>query len=107
MRIEIFPRAEDDIIRQFRYYLMDQISASTAIRFREAVIESIDQLKPYPRIGKPIEGSIPGLRSWPVKGFEDIRIYYLEFPGRLRVIRVLHGERNVRKILTREKTKET
>ena len=38
------------------------------------------------------------------KGFEAIRIYYLEVPGRLRVVRILHGKRNVRRILNREKS---
>ena len=48
-----------------------------------------------------------GLRSWPVKGFEPIRIYYVEVPGCLRVVRVLHGKRNVRRILRqREKAEE-
>lgn len=104
MRIEILPRAGDDILRQFRYYLVDQDAPAAAFRFREAVIESIDQLKPHPRIGAPFQGSsIAGLRSWPVKGFEAIRIYYQEFPGDLRVVRILHGRRNVRKLLKQEK----
>jgi len=104
VRIEILPRAGDDILRQFRYYLVDQDAPAAAFRFREAVIESIDQLKPHPRIGAPFQGSsIAGLRSWPVKGFEAIRIYYQEFPGDLRVVRILHGRRNVRKLLKQEK----
>ncbi len=32
-----------------------------------------------------------------------IRIYYLADPGKLRVIRVLHGKRDVRQLLKREK----
>ena len=103
MKVELFPRAEADVIRQFRYYLVDQDSPMTAFRFREAVLESLDQLKPYPRIGSPCRGSIRGLRSWPVKGFEMIRIYYLEVPDRLRVLRILHSKRDIRKILGREK----
>jgi plasmid stabilization system protein ParE len=104
VRIEILPRARGDILRQFRYYLVDQDAPAAAFRFREAVIESIDQLKPHPRIGALFQGSsIAGLRSWPVKGFEAIRIYYQEFPGALRVVRVLHGSRNVRKLLKQEK----
>jgi hypothetical protein len=41
--------------------------------------------------------------SWPVKGFEAIRIYYVEVPGCLRVVRILHGKRDVRRILEAEK----
>jgi toxin ParE1/3/4 len=103
VKVELFPRAEDDIIRQFRYYLVEQDAPSIALHFREAVIESIKQLQLHPRIGSQFLGSIPGLRSWPVKGFETIRIYYLDDPGRLRVVRILHGKRNVRQILRSEK----
>lgn len=101
MKIEIFPRAEADIIRQFRYYLVEDAPV-TAVRFREAVTESIKQLKPHPRIGSVVRGSIPGLRSWPVKGFDMIRIYYLSAPDSLRVVRILHGRRNIRQILRQE-----
>ena len=65
MKTEIYPRAEADIIRQFRYYLVDQDAPAVAFRFREAVIESVEQLKPHPRMGT----------------LEAIRIYYLEVSG--------------------------
>ena len=67
MKIEIYPRAEADIIRQFRFYLVDQDAPSVAFRFREAVIESLEQLKPHPRMGTLFRGSIAGLRSWRLK----------------------------------------
>jgi plasmid stabilization system protein ParE len=104
VRIEILPRAGDDIIRQFRFYLVEQDEPATALRFREAVVESIEQLRPHPRIGAPVQGLISGLRSWPVKGFEAVRIYYQESPQALRVLRVLHGKRDVRRILAKEKS---
>jgi len=37
VKIEIYPRAQADIIRQFRYYLVDQDAPAVAFRFREAV----------------------------------------------------------------------
>ena len=106
MRIEIYPRAEDDIIRQFRYYLVVQDSPAVAFRFREAVIASIKQLGPHPLMGALIRGAIAGLRSWPVKDFEAIRVYYVGAPDVLRVVRILHGKRNVRQILRRERDAE-
>lgn len=63
MKIEVYPRAEADIIRQFRYYLVDQDAPNVAFRFREAVIESVEQLKPHPKMGTRFRGSIMGLRS--------------------------------------------
>jgi toxin ParE1/3/4 len=102
VKIEIHPRAEADIIRQFRYYLVDQDAPGVAFRFRKAVLESIEQLRPHPRMGTLYQGSISDLRSWPVKGFEVIRIYYVEIPARLRVVRILHGKRDVRRLLKEE-----
>jgi plasmid stabilization system protein ParE len=104
VRVEIYPRAEGNIIRQFRYYLVDQDEPAVAFRCREAVAESLEQLKPHPRMGTLFQGSISGLRSWPVRGFEAVRIYYVEVPGCLRVVRILHGKRNVRRILKGEKS---
>ena len=77
-----------------------------AFRFRDAVQESIEQLKSHPRMGTLVPGSIPGLRSWPVKGFDAIRIYCVEGLGRLRVVRILHGKQEVRRILKREERGE-
>jgi plasmid stabilization system protein ParE len=44
---------------------------------------------------------LQNLRSWPVAGFEAIRIYYLAESDALHVIRVLHGKRDVKRILER------
>lgn len=96
MKVKISPQAETDITRQFRYYLVDTEAPLVALRYREAVMETVNRLPDNPNVGKPIEGSIPGLRSWPVKGFEAIRIYYRQMQGELHVIRLLHGKRNVR-----------
>lgn len=103
MTLEIFPRAEADIIRQFRYYLVEIGYPATAFRFRGAVRKTLDRVKQYPQIGSLCRGSIRGLRSWPVNGFETIRIYYIDEPERLRVVRILHGKRDVRQILRNEK----
>jgi toxin ParE1/3/4 len=62
-----------------------------------------------PEIGAPRQFKNPilaGLRSWRVKGFEDILIFYIVQPDALHVIRVLHGQRNLKKILEREKDDE-
>lgn len=46
---------------------------------------------------------LAGLRSSPVKDFEDIRIYYVIQKDVLRVVRVLHGKRDIKSILAKEK----
>ena len=46
--------------------------------------------------------ALAGLRTWPVKGFEDIRIYYLVQREILKVVRILHGRRDIKPILENE-----
>jgi len=71
VRLEFQNRAEDDIIRQFRYFLVDQDAPAVAIRFREAVMTSVQQLRAHPLIGTVVQR----------KGFMAIRIYYAVMPG--------------------------
>jgi len=46
--------------------------------------------------------ALAGLRSWPVHGFEDVRIYYLVQGEVLKLVRVLHGKRDIDRVLERE-----
>ena len=91
----IRPAARDDILRQFRYYLVDQDKPNVANRFLEAVEKTIDRILRTPKAGahKHVSNkSLTNLRSRPVGEFEDIRIYYLVEESEVRVIRVLHGK---------------
>jgi len=45
----------------------------------------------------------PNLRSWPVIGFETIRVYYSVGDETFCIIRILHGKRDVRRILENER----
>ncbi len=105
MKHVIRPKARDDIIRQFRYYLLED-ALEAATRFLDAVAGSVETVCVMPEMGAPKHFKNPvlaGLRSWPVKDFEDTRIYYVIQGDVLRVVRVLHGRRDIRKILEREK----
>src|SRR6266566_466566 len=69
---------------------------SRAIRFREAVKRTIQSLSQNPHVGPRYSSSNPrvqNLRSWPVAGFEAIRIYYALEADALHIIRILHGKR--------------
>ena len=97
--------ADEDISQQYRYYLFMADVPVVAIRFREAITRTVRSLSQHPLVGPIFPFSISGqhsLRSWPVSGFEFIRIYYLVDGNVLRIIRVLHGVRNVRRILENE-----
>jgi hypothetical protein len=41
---------------------------------------------------------LQNLRSWPVAGFEAVRIYYVVEKHAIDIIRIVHGKRDVRKI---------
>ncbi|HEU0049342.1 MAG TPA: type II toxin-antitoxin system RelE/ParE family toxin [Nitrososphaera sp.] len=94
--------AQDDIIRQYRYYLVQEDSPVTAERFLKQVRIAINQLRKAPRIGQTKllkNPKLSGLRSWPVNGFRLIRIYYVVRDCGLLVIRVLHSKRDVNMML--------
>jgi toxin ParE1/3/4 len=76
----IRPHARDDIVRQFRWYLVNQDVPDAGFRFLDAVEASVEQLLRMPGMGapKPLRNpALAGLRVWPVQGFEDMRIFYL------------------------------
>ncbi len=105
MRIEYADVASDDIFRQFRYYLVDAGVREVADRFEGAVTQTMKSLGGRPFLGRRFSPEIPrygNLRSWSVAGFEIIRIYYEVDTDVIRIIRVLHGMRNVRRILENE-----
>jgi len=92
-------------VRQFRYYLFDQDKPDLANRFVEAVENTVGKILRAPNGGAPRHLSnqaLANLRSWPVQGFQDIRVYYLAEQHEVRVIRVLHGKRDIQRILERE-----
>jgi plasmid stabilization system protein ParE len=99
--------ASNDAVRQFRYYLVEQNLPEIAVRFRNAVRHTIESLRENPLVGARYQSSTPqlqNLRSWPVAGFESIRIYYVADDDAIHVIRVLHGTSDVKRVLEREKT---
>ena len=76
-----------------------------AVRFRTAVRQTVQSLRQHPLVGPRYHSGNPQLQTlctWAVAGFEAIRIYYLLDEDTLRVIRILHGKRDVKRILERE-----
>jgi plasmid stabilization system protein ParE len=97
--------ARDDVTRQFRYYLVKLDLPEVAVRFREAVQEAAKAIREQPRSAPPYRLRNPklqDLRSWPIPGFEAIRLYFVVEGEAIRVIRVLHGKRDVGRILEQE-----
>lgn len=78
MKPVIRPTARDDIIRQFRWYLVEQDAPEAAFRFVDAVEESVAQLSLAPNMGAMRafrNPALKGIRVWPVKKFEDFLIF--------------------------------
>jgi toxin ParE1/3/4 len=76
-----------------------------AERFLKAVKATVVQVCKRPGLGVPITLKNPilsGLRSWPVAGFPAIRVYYLVSEKLVRVVRVLHGKRDISAVLENE-----
>jgi len=97
--------AQADILRQYEYYLIEKDAEAAAIRFLLAVQAAVVQVCKQPGIGTPKaldNRRLAGLRSWPVKGFSEIRIYYIVSDDVVRVIRVLHGRRDIDPMLEAE-----
>jgi plasmid stabilization system protein ParE len=83
-------------------YLVDQDVPHVAERFLDAVEKTISKLTTRPSIGAPKKFRDPrlyGLRTWPVTGFEAVRIYYLLSADVLTVVRILHGKRDLDRLL--------
>ena len=86
---------------------IDQNLPEIADRFKDAVRRTVESLRQHPRVGARYRLSAPqlhNLRSWPVAGFEAIRIYDLLDSEPIHVIRVLQGKRDLKRILERGRT---
>ena len=105
MKVLYRQTASDDLVRQFRYYLLTADAPEIAIRFREAVRHTMQSLGQNPHVGPRYSSGNPRLRelrSWPVAGFEAIRIYYVVETDAMHIIRILHGKRDVKRVLEGE-----
>ena len=105
MKISYRQAACDDVIRQFRYYLVTLNLPEIAVRFKDSVRRTVQSLSRHPQIGPHCASGTPelhSLRSWPVAGFEAIRVYYSVEGDSLRVIRILHGKRDIHSIFGKE-----
>ena len=108
MRLFIQQSAEQDILRQVEWYA-DKGLADIARRFHAAILVAIDALQAMPDAGPPKPSANPelaGLRTWPIKGFDDFRVYYLARPDLLTIVRILHGRRDLGQLLASQTLEE-
>lgn len=80
-----------DIVRILRRH-----GPSLAHRFLLEFKATVVLLSGMSGIGRPRpEFGIPGLRSWRVHRFRKYLIFYEDLPDRIRLLRVLHGSRDL------------
>ena len=94
--VPIRPRADAEIDALADYIAAD--SPDAAERFLDAVQKAFDLIGGQPGIGSRRYAHLPmweDLRLWPVPGFERHLIFYVERPGHVDVLRVLHGARDI------------
>ena len=105
MKLLLLPSADDDILRQFEWYVEHGLP-DIARRFRRSVELSMDSMLQRPQAGAPKRVRNPqlaGLRSWSVEGFDEFHVYYLIRDDVLAVVRVLHDKRDVGSILDKQR----
>ena len=86
-----------DVLDIVRWVRADNPAA--AVRFLDAFKTSVELLSRMPEIGRarPDLGA-PETRSWRVKGFRNYLIFYDALPDRVRLLRVLHGGRDLQAV---------
>lgn len=81
----------------------DEVHAeAVAVRFIDAVDETIDSIEEFPDLGSVWESSKPrrkGMRLRLVKGFEKYVIVYRRDDERVYVMRVVDARRNLEELL--------
>ena len=96
----IHPAANEDIIEQFTYLIEKNLNA--ADKFIDSVNQTVLRILELPKIGRLVtfeNSQLEEARVWPVSNFEVIKIYYRETEEEIEIIRVLHGKRDVQRIL--------
>jgi toxin ParE1/3/4 len=99
-RVLIRDAAENDIDQIARFIAQQNLSA--ALRFYDAVDETLTLLARMPRVGKQrtaIDPSLKGLRSWSVKWYRNYLIFYLPLNDGIDVVRVVHGSRDLPRVI--------
>src|ERR1043166_8535390 len=102
MKIKLIkrPQVSQDIRALALHIARDNLDA--ALRFIEAAEKTVDKLAELPGFGDHLPNDEPGfenLRACPIRGFEKHLILYLPGKETIDVIRVVHGSRNINRLL--------
>jgi len=87
------------------YYYLRKGTPTTAHRFRAQAEATFQRLAGMPGIGTPYDHdhrALAELRFFPVSRFRKYVVFYRPVPGAIEIVRVLHGARDIHRILGEE-----
>jgi toxin ParE1/3/4 len=102
--VSLRPRARLDLLEQFVYF-DEHADVSLAERYHVAVDATFAHLADHPKSGSLYDcgiAGLKGLRRFLVKGFDNYLIFYLPQKNGIHVIRILHGARDIDRLLADE-----
>lgn len=94
--VEVSDFARADVLKSAAYLAVE--SPASADRFVDAFEATLGRIAEYPGSGGLAESRASDLRdchTWPVRGFENWRIYYRIAPDKVVVSRVIHAARDL------------
>lgn len=101
MRLNIRPEAERDLDQAADFYAREA-NVDLALRFLVAFDTICTRILQHPESGTIVKVTSPrlsGLRFCVVPGFERYLVFHIPFPGYIEVVRVLHGARDIARVL--------
>jgi toxin ParE1/3/4 len=104
-RVRRHPEVANDIIDAAAYIADDNMPAS--LRYLDSVEDTLHRLLDRPALGRLRDFDAPELaavRSISVKGFRNHLIFYEIESGGIYVLAVIHGARDLPKVLNRRMT---
>jgi plasmid stabilization system protein ParE len=100
-RYQFTPQAVDDLFEIWSYIAQD--SPESADRVEAMIFAACETLARSPFVGAIRDDlTVLPVRFWPVPSFPNYFIIYEPAAEPLRVIRVLHGARNISSLLPQE-----
>lgn len=96
LNLEKLPKAQRDIVNIAEFIAMD--NENEAERFFEAVGKEFVRLVEFPYLGRVVRlRRVAGknIRRWGIEGFHAYSIFYRVVGKDMKIVRVLHGARNI------------
>jgi toxin ParE1/3/4 len=92
-------------LRLHAIYLTESAGAPVALRFLEAAEQAFAMLAKNPHLGPAIrfgQSELEGLRYWQIREFKRYLIFYKPSEDGVEILRVLHGMRDLERVLSQD-----